>query len=154
MEHFKLLLLKLAGNDLTLASLLFSDWMIFRISAYSASTPNTFRNDNSLMTERNLTLICPTWMIQDTTQVSTAVRPSALGALAVTELKMLTRTRNRVTRRAIRPATHLVVYFVCSAEVGMAGKVSPLRGRIMLYVSVCILAGAGAVSARSPAQYN
>ena len=123
--HVKLLDFKLnyqSVQGLTLASLLFSDWIIFSMRAYSASTPNT----------------C---MMQDTTQVSTAVRPSALGALAVTELKMLTRTRNRVTRRAMRPATHLVVYLVCSAEVGMAGKVSPLRGRIMLYVSVCILAG-------------
>ena len=32
-----------------------------------------------------------------------AVRPSALGVLVVTLLKMLTSTRNRVTRRAIRP---------------------------------------------------
>ena len=39
-----------------------------------------------------------------TTHVSTAVSPSALGALAVTELKMLTSTRNSVTSRAIRPA--------------------------------------------------
>ena len=39
-----------------------------------------------------------------TTQVSTAVSPSALGAFAVTELKMLTSTRNSVTSRAIRPA--------------------------------------------------
>ena len=39
-----------------------------------------------------------------TTHVSTAVRPSALGAFAVTELKMLTSTRKRVTSRAIRPA--------------------------------------------------
>ena len=68
----------------TFASRLFSAWMILRMRAYSARTPNT-------------------WMMQDTTQVSTAVRPSALGALAVTELKMLTRTRNRVTRRAMRP---------------------------------------------------
>ena len=37
------------------------------------------------------------------TQVSTAVRPSAFGALPVTELKMLTSTRNRVTSNAIRP---------------------------------------------------
>ena len=39
-----------------------------------------------------------------TTHVSTAVRPSALGALAVTELKMFTSTRNSVTSRAMRPA--------------------------------------------------
>ena len=41
---------------LSSASLLFMFWIIFRMRAYSASTPNT-------------------WMIQDTTQVSTAVRP-------------------------------------------------------------------------------
>ena len=71
-------------HNLTLASLLFSDWMIFSMRAYSAKTPKT-------------------WMMQETTQVSTAVRPSAFGALAVTELKMLTRTRNKVTRSAILP---------------------------------------------------
>ena len=38
-----------------------------------------------------------------TTQVSTAVRPSDFGACSVTELKMLTNTRKRVTKRAIRP---------------------------------------------------
>jgi hypothetical protein len=38
-----------------------------------------------------------------TTHVSTAVKPSDLGALAVTELKMLTKTRNRVTSNAMRP---------------------------------------------------
>ena len=37
------------------------------------------------------------------TQVSTAVSPSAFGALPVTELKMLTSTRNKVTSNAIRP---------------------------------------------------
>ena len=37
------------------------------------------------------------------TQVSTAVSPSAFGAFPVTELKMLTSTRNKVTRRAILP---------------------------------------------------
>ena len=37
------------------------------------------------------------------TQVSTAVSPSAFGALPVTELKMFTSTRNRVTSNAIRP---------------------------------------------------
>ena len=44
-------------------------------------------------------------MMQETTQVSTAVRPSALGAAADTKLNMLTRTRNRVTSRDIRPQT-------------------------------------------------
>ena len=37
------------------------------------------------------------------TQVSTAVSPSAFGALPVTELKMFTSTRKRVTSKAIRP---------------------------------------------------
>ena len=41
--------------------------------------------------------------IQANIQASMAVRPSALGVLVVTLLKMLTSTRNRVTRRAIRP---------------------------------------------------
>jgi len=68
------------------ASLRFSDWIIFKMRAYSASTPNT-------------------WMMQETTQVSTAVSPSAFGALPVTELKMFTSTRNRVTSKAIRPGT-------------------------------------------------
>ena len=36
-------------------------------------------------------------------QASIAVSPSALGVLVVTLLKMLTSTRNRVTRRAILP---------------------------------------------------
>ena len=36
-------------------------------------------------------------------QASIAVRPSALGVLVVTVLKMLTSTRNRVTSSAIRP---------------------------------------------------
>ena len=52
--------------------------------AYSASTQNT-------------------WRIHMTTHVSTAVSPSDLGACSVTELKMLTNTRNSVTRSAIRP---------------------------------------------------
>ena len=60
------------------------------------------------MIERNIGVIALTWIIQETTQVSTAVRPSALGALAVTELKMLTRTRNKVTSRAIRPGNIFV----------------------------------------------
>ena len=55
------LLRTLRNALLALASLCFSDWIILRISAYSARTPKT-------------------WMIQETTQVSTAVRPSALGA--------------------------------------------------------------------------
>ena len=44
-------------------------------------------------------------MMHATTHVSTAVRPSALGALAVTELKMFTRTRKSVTSRDMRPET-------------------------------------------------
>ena len=44
-----------------------------------------------------------TWRMHITTQVSTAVRPSDFGACSVTELKMLTNTRKRVTKRAIRP---------------------------------------------------
>ena len=36
-------------------------------------------------------------------QASIAVSPSALGVLVVTVLKMLTSTRNRVTRRPILP---------------------------------------------------
>jgi len=43
--------------------------------------------------------------MQDTTQVSTAVKPSAFGELAVTELKMLTKTRKSVTKSAMRPGT-------------------------------------------------
>ena len=65
---------------------LFSTWMILRMIAYSRRTQNT-------------------WRMHITTHVSTAVKPSDLGALAVTLLKMFTSTRNRVTRRAIRPAT-------------------------------------------------
>ncbi len=38
-----------------------------------------------------------------THQASIAVSPSAFGVFVVTVLKMFTRTRNRVTRRAIRP---------------------------------------------------
>ena len=41
--------------------------------------------------------------MQANIQASMAVSPSALGVLVVTVLKMLTRTRKRVTRRAIRP---------------------------------------------------
>ena len=41
--------------------------------------------------------------IQANIQASMAVRPSALGVLVVTVLKMLTSTRNKVTRRAILP---------------------------------------------------
>ena len=44
-----------------------------------------------------------TWRMHITTQVSTAVKPSDFGACSVTELKMLTNTRKRVTKRAIRP---------------------------------------------------
>ena len=41
--------------------------------------------------------------MQANIQASIAVRPSALGVLVVTLLKMLTSTRNKVTRRAILP---------------------------------------------------
>ena len=41
--------------------------------------------------------------IQASIQASMAVRPSALGVLVVTLLKMLTSTRKRVTNRAILP---------------------------------------------------
>ena len=41
--------------------------------------------------------------MQANIQASMAVRPSALGVLVVTLLKMLTSTRNKVTRRAILP---------------------------------------------------
>ena len=41
--------------------------------------------------------------MQANIQASMAVSPSALGVLVVTVLKMLTSTRNKVTRRAIRP---------------------------------------------------
>ena len=50
------------GADLTLASLLFSDWMIFRMSAYSARTPKTLRNDNLLIIERKRTTIALSYM--------------------------------------------------------------------------------------------
>ena len=38
-------------------------------------------------------------------QASMAVRPSAFGVLVVTVLKMFTRTRKRVTKRAMRPGS-------------------------------------------------
>ena len=41
--------------------------------------------------------------IQAMTQAWRALRPSALGELVVMALKMLTRTRNRVINRAMRP---------------------------------------------------
>ena len=41
--------------------------------------------------------------MQANIQASMAVRPSALGVLVVTLLKMLTSTRNKVTSRAILP---------------------------------------------------
>ena len=41
--------------------------------------------------------------MQTNIQASIAVSPSALGVLVVTVLKMLTSTRNKVTRSAIRP---------------------------------------------------
>ena len=41
--------------------------------------------------------------MQANIQASIAVSPSALGVLVVTVLKMLTSTRNKVTRRAILP---------------------------------------------------
>ena len=41
--------------------------------------------------------------MQANIQASMAVRPSALGVLVVTVLKMLTNTRNKVTNRAILP---------------------------------------------------
>ena len=41
--------------------------------------------------------------IQANIQASIAVNPSALGVLVVTLLKMLTKTRKRVTKRAILP---------------------------------------------------
>ena len=40
---------------------------------------------------------------QDSIQISIAVKPSALGVLVVTVLKMLTSTRKRVIRSAMRP---------------------------------------------------
>ena len=52
-------------------------------------------DDNSISTRMKKKMV---------TQVSTAVSPSAFGALPVTELKMLTSTRKRVTSKAIRPA--------------------------------------------------
>ena len=61
------------------------------MTAYSARTPKT-------------------WMMQDTTQVSTAVSPSALGAAAETKLKMFTKTRNKVTRRDILPVKGRNIY--------------------------------------------
>ena len=54
------------------------------MNTYSTKAPNTKR-------------------MQANIQASMAVRPSALGVLVVTLLKMLTSTRNRVTRRAILP---------------------------------------------------
>ena len=43
--------------------------------------------------------------MQANIQDSMAVRPSALGVLVVTLLKMLTNTRKSVTSRAVRPST-------------------------------------------------
>ena len=40
---------------------------------------------------------------QDSIHISIAVKPSALGVLVVTVLKMLTSTRKRVIRSAMRP---------------------------------------------------
>ena len=54
------------------------------MKTYSTRAPNTKR-------------------IQANIQASIAVRPSALGVLVVTLLKMLTKTRNSVTSRAILP---------------------------------------------------
>ena len=56
----------------------------FYCYTYSIKAPNTKR-------------------IQANIHASIAVRPSALGVLVVTVLKMLTKTRNRVTKRAILP---------------------------------------------------
>ena len=44
--------------------------------------------------------------IQAMTQAWRALRPSALGELVVMALKMFTRTRNRVMRRAMRPCNY------------------------------------------------
>ena len=45
--------------------------------------------------------------MQANIQASMAVKPSALGVLVVTVLKILTNTRKRVTSRAIRPKIEL-----------------------------------------------
>ena len=70
-------------------TLRFSIWIILSMKAYSSRTQNT-------------------WRMHITTQVSTAVRPSDFGALAVTLLKIFTRTRNKVTSRAIRPEKEIL----------------------------------------------
>jgi hypothetical protein len=67
--------------------------MILRMIAYSLRTQKT-------------------WRMHMTTQASTAVNPSDLGALAVTELKMFTKTRNRVTNRAIRPKNQIFFFSI------------------------------------------
>merc|ERR1719376_723009 len=41
--------------------------------------------------------------MQANIQASMAVKPSALGVLVVTVLKMLTNTKNNITNKAIRP---------------------------------------------------
>ena len=64
------------------------------IPAYSVSAPKTKRMQASI-------------------QASMAVSPSALGVLVVTVLKMLTRTRKRVTSRAIRPEERSEMVLVC-----------------------------------------
>ena len=55
------------------------------------------------MTETYSTRAPNTKRMQANIQASMAVRPSALGVLVVTLLKMLTSTRNKVTSRAILP---------------------------------------------------
>ena len=62
--------------------------------------------------------------MQANIQISIAVRPSALGELVVTLLKMLTSTRKRVTRRAMRPIICCAVFISKNALPGtMSGGI-------------------------------
>ena len=87
---------------LFLGGLIASDCFLIRIMAYSGIITN-----NRQTRERNnlpLPTRAPnTKRMQESIQASIAVRPSALGVLVVTVLKMLTSTRNKVTSRAILP---------------------------------------------------
>ena len=60
------------------------EFILNQLHTYSIKAPNTKRMHANI-------------------QASMAVSPSALGVLVVTVLKMLTSTRNRVTRRPILP---------------------------------------------------
>ena len=72
-------------------------WRILELSAITDICTNKYINVQQPTRAPN------TNRMQESIQASMAVRPSALGVLVVTVLKMLTSTRNKVTRRAILP---------------------------------------------------